>query len=103
MIVAAKPRHDPVARVRFRREGDSRDAPPDGQFATAETGRVGRRTRPGHPLDAVTRTAMTQTGNSRLFLQQKWVLKHPLGAADQVLRGLAEERASAVAHGAPQI
>jgi hypothetical protein len=29
-----------VANGRFRRDGDSRDAPPDGQFATAETGRA---------------------------------------------------------------
>jgi uncharacterized repeat protein (TIGR03803 family) len=63
-------------------------------------GRSKDKTRPSTWM-AVTSTAMTQTGNSRLFLQQKWVLKHPLGGADQVLRGLADERASAVAHGAP--
>jgi hypothetical protein len=70
MIVAAKPRHDPVVRVRFWREGDSRDAPPDGQL------RPGRRAGSVEGQDpaihwmAVTSTAMTQTGNSRLFLQQ---------------------------------
>src|SRR5438270_10210176 len=42
-------------------------------------------------------------GNSRLSLRQKWVLKHPLGEANQVLRGLAEERTSAVPHSARQI
>jgi hypothetical protein len=89
--------------VRIQREGDSRDAPPDGQFATAETGRAVEGQDPAIHWMAATSTAMTQTGNSRLFFQQKWVLKHPLGGAGQVLRGLAEERASAVAHGAPQI
>jgi hypothetical protein len=33
--------------------------PPDGQFATAETGRVGRRTRPGIHWMAVTNTTLT--------------------------------------------
>jgi hypothetical protein len=30
----------PARNDRSRREGDSHDAPPDGQFATAETGRA---------------------------------------------------------------
>jgi hypothetical protein len=58
MVTSANARYQPglfgsarPANGRNRREGDSRDAPPDGQFATAETGRVGRRTRAGHPLD----------------------------------------------------
>src|SRR5438270_9566762 len=80
------------ANGRNRRESDSRDAPPDCQFATAETGRAVEGQDPAIHWMAVTGTAMTQTGNSRLFLQQNWALKHPLGGADQVLRGLAEER-----------
>jgi hypothetical protein len=45
-------------------------APPDGQFATAETGRAVEGQDPAISWMAVTSTAMTQTGNSRLFLQQ---------------------------------
>jgi hypothetical protein len=56
--------NSPISAVRFRREGDSRDAPPDGEFATAETGRVGRRTRPGHPLDGRDEHGHDATGNS---------------------------------------
>src|SRR5689334_23497493 len=36
-----------------------------------------------HIWQETTGPAVTQTGNSRLFLQQRWVLKHPLGGADQ--------------------
>jgi hypothetical protein len=46
---------------RFRREGDSRDAPPNAQVEGQD---------PAIHWMAVTSTAMTQTGNSRLFLQQ---------------------------------
>ena len=59
-----------LIKVRYRREGDSRDAPPDGQFATAETGRAVEGQDPAIHWMAVTSTTVTQVGNSRLFLQQ---------------------------------